>query len=169
MQVQTEEIAATLFRETMSSIPSAVTIVTTTGVDGRPTGMCAISFCSVSLDPPLILVCIDKNARTLPALQANGRFAVNFLGHENEDLADNFASKADDKFSGVDWTPAPKTGQPILNDALGHFECTIWQTVDAGDHYIVLGLVRGGSSPTTASTLIYWNRTYIGIDAEQRT
>lgn len=163
MRVENKGISAAQFRDTMSTVPAAVTIVTTMDLPDRPAGMCAISFCSVSLDPPLILVCLDKGSRTLPILESAGAFVVNFLGAEHRELAAVFASKADDKFHGVRWHHGAETDQPVLDDAIGHFECSVWRVVEAGDHQVVIGLVQGGARPHGLSSLVYWNREFVDL------
>jgi flavin reductase (DIM6/NTAB) family NADH-FMN oxidoreductase RutF len=93
-------IDPTLFRDLMASFPAGVT-VTALGDDGDVRGLTVSSFCSVSLDPPLVLVCIDKGSNTLPAIQARSAFTVNFLATGREELAGRLAGKGSTKFEGV--------------------------------------------------------------------
>ena len=103
------------FRSLMGAFPTGVIIVTTVDPDGAPKGLTTQSFLSVSTDPPLLVVSLDKTSRTLRALLATRAFAVNFLASGRGDLATRFATKSDDKFSGVEWQPASAAnGSPIL-------------------------------------------------------
>ena len=89
------------FRSIVGSFPTGVVVVTAWNGDGTPRGLTISAFCSVSLEPPLVLVCVDKESRTLPAIQASARFAVNVLAEGTEELALKFATKRDDKFDAV--------------------------------------------------------------------
>ena len=89
----------------MSAFPTGVAIVTTLAEDGTPRGLTTNAVCSVSADPPLLLVCVDRESRTLAALEHSKRFVVNFVADGRHDLARLFASKADDKFAQVSWRP----------------------------------------------------------------
>lgn len=162
--VHDEALNAAVFRDIMSTIPAPVTVVTAIDANGRPHGLTAIAFCSVSLEPPLCSICIDKNSRTLPIIRAANRFVVNLLDASQEQIARQFASKADDKFAGIDWSPGPATGQPVLSGAVAYTECTIWEMVDAGDHWILIGHVEGGDTRPGAQPLMYWRRTFQAWD-----
>src|SRR5437764_15186396 len=110
------------FLEIMASFPSGVAIVTTLDGGDVPRGLTTTAVSSVSAEPPLLLVCVDLTSRTLPALRDGGRFVVNFLREGRSELARLFASKADDKFEGVDWRPTA-SGMPVLeSDALAWAE-----------------------------------------------
>src|SRR5215470_1017226 len=91
------------FLEIMASFPSGVAVVTTLDASGAPRGLTSTAVSSVSAEPPLLLVCVDLESRTLPALRAGGRFVVNFLREGRSELARVFASKAEDKFERVEW------------------------------------------------------------------
>src|SRR5579864_38398 len=129
-----------LFREIMAAFPTGVTIVTAHSDDG-PRGLTASAFCPVCLSPPLVLMCIDKQSTTLPAITESGGFTVNFLASEREALARLFASKADDKFKNVLWEPASiAEGGPVLRfDSAAHAVCRLQQELAAGDHWILVG------------------------------
>ncbi len=145
----------------MSAFPTGVAVVTTLDEQGRPRGLTAQSVASVSAEPPLLLVCIDRVSRTLPALRASGRFVVNFLRADRNALCAVFASKAADKFAGVAWRRAAN-GMPVLHeDSLAHAECTTERELEAGDHIVVVGLVVGGEPPTEHGVpLVYYRRTF---------
>ena len=107
----------------MSAFPTGVAIVTTLEPDGTPRGLTTNAVTSVSSEPPILLVCVDRDSRTLPALLHSKRFVVNFMRDDCAELCSLFASKADDKFSQVSWTPG-LGGVPILHEgAVAHAEC----------------------------------------------
>ena len=110
------------FRHLLSHFASGVTIVTTRDGDGRPAGLTVSAFASLSLDPPLVLVCVDHKAQSYPALKDSRGFAVNVLGTHHEALSRRFASTRLDKFDGVAYRVSA-LGLPLLQDALAHVEC----------------------------------------------
>ncbi|MBS4729016.1 flavin reductase family protein [Mycobacterium sp. SM1] len=130
-----------LFREAMSRFPSGVTLVTTVDADGRPRGFTATAFTAVSMAPPLVLTCLDRTADCHPAFLATRAFAVNILGVQHRALACRFASKGVDKFAGASFTDTA-LGSPGLVDAVATVDCETAQLIEAGDHTILLGLVR---------------------------
>lgn len=145
----------------MSAFPTGVAVVTTLDDQGRPRGLAAQSVASVSAEPPLLLVCIDRASRTLPALRATGRFVVNFLRADRDALCALFASKADDKFAGVAWRAAAN-GMPLLHeDSVAYAECRTERELDGGDHIILLGRAVGGEPPSPHDVpLVYYRRTF---------
>jgi flavin reductase (DIM6/NTAB) family NADH-FMN oxidoreductase RutF len=149
------------FFDIMSAFPTGVAVVTTLDVDGEPRGLTTNALCAVSAEPPLLLVCVDKESRTLPALQHSRRFVVNFLAEQRDGLARLFASKADDKFAGVAWEPG-LGGMPCLaQDSLAYAECVTDRELEAGDHVVITGLVVGGMAPDPASVpILYFRRKY---------
>ena len=116
---------------------------------------------SVSAEPPILLVCVDRNSRTLPALLHTKRFVVNFMRSDHEELCRLFASKADDKFARVAWTPG-LGGVPILHEgAVAHAECITIEELELGDHVVVTGEVAGGASPADDDVpIVYFRRSY---------
>lgn len=145
----------------MGTAPAAVTVVTTLDRRGRARGVTVAAVCSVSAEPPLLLVCIDLRSRTLPALREHAGFAVNFLRGDRAVLAERFASKVEDRFDGVEWC-AGATGVPILyRDILAHAECRTVQEVEAGDHVVLIARVEGGGTPAPGSRpLTYFRHRY---------
>jgi flavin reductase (DIM6/NTAB) family NADH-FMN oxidoreductase RutF len=129
------------FRAAMASLPTGVTIVAATGAGG-PAGATANAVCSLSIEPMLMLACLDRGSRTLLAVQAADRFAINVLHAGQEDLARAFATKAPvaEKWSGVGWSE--RDGIPAIDDALAWIACDLRDVVAAGDHVIVTGEVR---------------------------
>lgn len=130
------------YREALGSFLTGVTIVTTIDEEGRDRGMTANSFTSVSLDPPLVLVCIDKRASSYGAFATAAGYAVHILGAEQLDLAKRFASKSPDKFDGLELRRS-SVGVPLLSDAHAVLACTVHTVVDAGDHAVLIGEVEG--------------------------
>src|SRR4029450_8412161 len=121
------------FFDVMASFPSGVAIVTTVTEDGIPRGLTTTAVCSVSADPPTILVCVDLASRTLEALRVRRRFVVNFIGAGRSELCLLFASKAEDKFAAVAWEPT-WSGLPLLEeDALAWAECSTVHELVGGE------------------------------------
>ena len=128
-------------RRAFGNFLTGVTVVTTRDQTGVPCGMTANSFTTVSLDPPLVLVCIGKGSSNIAAFEAADRFAVNILSHDQAEIATVFAARGIDRFMTVTCREAV-TGAPILADCLGWFDCTLHQRVNAGDHVILIGRVE---------------------------
>ena len=134
-------------RTVMSCFPTGVTVVATCDPDGLPLGLTVNSFTSVSLEPPLVLVCIRQEANTHdPLLEADG-FAVNILSAHQAEIAERFARRpSEGRFEGVAWSPSP-SGSPVLSGVAAWLDCSIHEVVLAGDHSVVIGrAVAGGSS-----------------------
>ncbi|MDA7967222.1 flavin reductase family protein [Ruegeria sp.] len=127
------------YRRALGSFPTGVTIVTAFDPDREPWGLTANSFTSVSLQPPVISVCIAKAGRVFPTLSGSDHFAVNILSAAQRDLALHFASDVENRFTDTDWTAG--SAAPLLPGASAHLECTVHDRVDAGDHEILLGRV----------------------------
>jgi flavin reductase (DIM6/NTAB) family NADH-FMN oxidoreductase RutF len=134
-------IDRTELRRVMGHFATGVTVITTRDVDGKPYGLTANAVCSVSLDPPLLLVCVDKGADSHPAFVRSGLFAINILGYGHEDLSRRFAVSRGDKFVDVAHRSGV-TGAPLLDDVLGWVECRVVAEHDAGDHTIYIGHVE---------------------------
>jgi 3-hydroxy-9,10-secoandrosta-1,3,5(10)-triene-9,17-dione monooxygenase reductase component len=148
------------FRDTVGAFATGVTIVTARGPHG-PAGLTTNAFSSVSLDPPLVLVCFDNGSRTLPVVREAGRFAVNVLRAGQEDLAATFASKAllgADKFAAV--THTEDHGVPVLDGALAWLACDVHQLVAAGDHTIGIGEVTAMDVDPAGEPLVFAGGRY---------
>ena len=133
-------IEAAHYRQVLGHFPTGVTVITAIGSDG-PVGLAVGSFCSVSLDPPLVAFFPDKRSSSWPQIRQAGQFCVNILAEEQEDICRVFASKGTDKFSGLGWKPTGGSGSPRLDDVLAWIDCRIDAVHDAGDHEIVVGHV----------------------------
>ncbi|MFD6327093.1 flavin reductase [Streptomyces sp. NPDC058442] len=129
------------FTTVMARVPSPVTVVTTYGSDGTPYGFTAGSFCSASLEPPLVLVCLDKGASTHPAFSTARRFLVNVLGRGQQHVARRFAASGVDRFAAGDMRPM-ELGLPGLPEASARIACSLHSVLDAGDHTALLGRVE---------------------------
>lgn len=128
-------------RGALAGFATGVTVVTVGGA--YPHAMTANAFTSVSLDPPLVLVCVHREAQMHRALARTGAFGVSVLAVDQQPLARYFASSRRPagvaQFAGVDWQPGSRTGAPLLDHAVAWFECTPWHRYDGGDHSIVVG------------------------------
>jgi flavin reductase (DIM6/NTAB) family NADH-FMN oxidoreductase RutF len=150
-----------LFLEIMSSFPTGVTVVTTTTPEGTPKGLTVSAFCPVSLHPPLVLVCLDNQSSTLVAIRGSGNFTVNFLAAGREELARRFAAKMEDKFEGVQWELPAAVGGPVLTEDSGAYVfCRVTRTIEAGDHWVLVGEVEAGSLREDHLPLLYGRRTF---------
>ena len=153
------------FRRVLGHFASGVTVVTTCDAQGRPAGLTASAFTSVSLAPPLILVCVARNAQSYAALSASDRFAVNILSSGQEAVSLRFASppvaESWEKFEGVAHKPGT-LGLPVLEGALAHLECSRVHTYPGGDHTIFVGQVEaaGCQSEGSAEPLLYYRGRY---------
>jgi len=145
----------------MAAFPTGVAIVTAVDVDGTPRGLTTNAVTSVSLVPPILLVCLDLSSRTLPAVRHSGRFVVNFMSANCEAVCRKFASKDDDKFDHVRWERG-REGVPVLvGHAVAFAECLVRDDLEVGDHAVLTGLVEGGSPPeSTGEPLLYFRRSY---------
>lgn len=156
------------YRQLAGSFPTGVAIVTVLDGEGRPKGLTTQSFVGLSTEPPLMLVAIDKSSRTLASLQEARAFVINFLKTGAEDVSTTFASKSDDKFTGLGWSPSLLAdGAPILVDSsVAYAECVIKTRQEAGDHFVFIGEVAGGEV-LGGTPLMYYHRTYAAWPEER--
>ena len=138
---QESTIEALELRRAFGTFVTGVTVVTARDAAGAPCGMTANSFASVSLDPPLLLVCIGFGATSCRVFRAASAFAVNLLHDAQQEISALFAARPADKFAAVGHRPG-RTGAPILTDCLSWFDCSVHQRVDAGDHMVLIGRVE---------------------------
>jgi flavin reductase (DIM6/NTAB) family NADH-FMN oxidoreductase RutF len=154
-----------MYRQVVGRFAAGVTVITT-GKDGHYHGMTATAFCSLSLDPTLVLICVEKSANTLPVLESAGIFNVNLLAEEQEDLSRLFADKSLQEthgFKGVEHRLGAN-GAPVLIDCLGYLECRVVQRHDGGDHVIFIGEVEAAEPGSDAAPLLYWRAGYRRLD-----
>ncbi|WP_374653533.1 flavin reductase family protein [Dongia sp.] len=148
-------------RQAFSSFATGVTVVTVCDTLGRPRGMTANSFTSVSLAPPLILICVATQAPIWPAFAGAPTFAVNVLAAGQRELSQRFARPADDKFAGIGWQHG-ELGVPLIDGAAAHLECRRVREIEAGDHMILLGeVVHFAHSP--APPLVFHRGAYAAL------
>ncbi len=152
------------FRRALGGFPTGVAVVSTIGGDDAPRGFTANSFTSVSLDPPLILVCIAKNASSCPIFSEAEYFAVNVLASDQADVSSLFASKRADRFSFAGWRSG-ESGVPLLDGTAAWFECRRDRLVEAGDHVILIGeVLRFGHSPS--APLAYCRGAHVALSLD---
>jgi flavin reductase (DIM6/NTAB) family NADH-FMN oxidoreductase RutF len=155
--------SAEALRHVMGAFISGVTIVTTRW-QGIAHAMTATAFSSVSLEPPLVLVCVSKTSRFHAAVLNSGQWAVSLLKDDQEPIARHFSHKGRDletQFEHVEHTSAPVSGAPLIVGAHTWLECRTYATYDGGDHTIVLGLVvRAARLPPTGRPLTYYQGAY---------
>jgi len=141
------------FRNVIGHFASGVTVITAVH-DERPYGTTASAVTSLSLEPPMMLVCLDRESQTGGVIAEEGRFAVNILGEDQADLAVRFATKAPDKFDGVATTRG-EYGEPLLADALATLECRVVEQTTGGTHVVFFGEVERGSARAGAPLAYY--------------
>ena len=139
-----------VFRAALGTFATGVTIVTAIDAAGRPIGLTANSFNSVSLDPPLVLWSLSRQAGSMPAFEAGSHYAVNILAADQKPLAERFSHRHADRFDGVPWRASP-SGVPLVDGAVAWFDCLNRSRYQEGDHLIFVGEVlhcaHGGGTP----------------------
>jgi flavin reductase (DIM6/NTAB) family NADH-FMN oxidoreductase RutF len=146
------------FRAVMRRFPTGVTVVTTI-LDGRPKGFTANAFASVSADPPMVLICVNRQARSHPLIAQAGHFCVNILRLEQRAIAERFAARAaDDPFATLSYR-SEATGSPVFADTLAYLDCELAEEHSAGTHTVFIGnVVACGFSD--GAPLGYFNGDY---------
>lgn len=151
-------ITSDTFRRACSKFATGITIATTKAIDGHPHGFTANSFTSVSLDPPLVLLCIDWRASIVEHFREAEWYAVHILRESQRDLSHRFATRGSDRFEGVPYTQGPH-GVPLLPDVLATLFCRRQELTKAGDHLILLGEVQEASFDE-GDPLLYYDSGY---------
>jgi flavin reductase (DIM6/NTAB) family NADH-FMN oxidoreductase RutF len=151
------------FRDALGCFATGVTVVTCQTPAG-PVGITVNSFTSVSLEPPLVSWCLDREATVFDAFSACSHFAVNVLEETQRHLSVRFAAPAENGFDGLAWDEW-ETGAPILHGVLASFDCRVEARHEAGDHVLLIGRVLRLSSRATGSPLIYLRGRYRGVSA----
>ena len=146
-------------RDALGCFATGITVITTTDKSGKPLGLTVNSFTSVSLDPALVLICLDKNASTLPAFDNADAFAVNVLHIGQQPVSNLFAAKGADRFSNIDWE-LWDLDVPILTNSLANFECLKRNTIEQGDHVIFVGEVVRARFEQRRDPLLYYSGKY---------
>lgn len=153
-------------RSALGGFVTGITVVTTKVDGGQTRGFTANSFTSVSLEPPLILICIGRHASSFDTFSDCSSFAVNVLGEDQEQVSGIFASKAPDKFDQVSWREGV-TGSPLIKDSLSWFDCDVEQRISAGDHMILIGRVKDFDTQDK-QPLGYFKGKYIRFGLEEK-
>ncbi len=147
------------YRNVLGQFPTGVTVVTS--LDGeQPKGVAIGSFASISIDPPLVGFFLGTGSTSGPAIQEAGGFCVNVLALDQMELCGVMASRSDDKFVGVEWTPAPGTGAPILPGSNAVIDCTLDQVVELGDHILIVGRVVHLEVVGEADPMVFFKGQY---------
>jgi 3-hydroxy-9,10-secoandrosta-1,3,5(10)-triene-9,17-dione monooxygenase reductase component len=146
------------FRSALGHFGSGVTVVTMAH-EAQKSGLTVSAFCSVSLTPPYVLVCIDKRSSTLELIRKSQAFAVNILTQDQVSISNHFASKSEDKMSGIPHHLGI-LGTPLLDGTQAYLECKVTQEIDAGDHFIYLGEVEDAGVDEGKSPLLYFHGKY---------
>ncbi len=148
------------FRQVLGHFPTGVTVVTADGAD-RPVGVAIGSFASISLDPPLVGFFLGTESGSWPPIEASGHFCVNVLCADQQELCGVMASKSDDKFEGVETTPAPGSGAPVLPGIQAMIDCRIDQVIELGDHNLIVGRVLSlGVVDGDAGPMVFYKGQY---------
>ena len=153
------------FKNALKLWASGVTVVTSKTENSGLKGMTATSFTSVSLDPPQILVCINKTADTGDAVLEGKSFAINILKADQQEISNQFAGSTsqEERFANVNWHEG-ETGSPVIDDALASIECAVVQQVLAGTHWVIIGEVQSISC-RSGEPLLYYNSAYRELTA----
>jgi flavin reductase (DIM6/NTAB) family NADH-FMN oxidoreductase RutF len=147
------------FKSALSCFASGVTVVTTKDMSGQLHGLTVSAFCSVSLEPPLILICIDKKTGSHHAFEESGYFVVNILNEDQQNVSNQFASHLADKFTGIKYSTNANE-IPILSEALVNLECSLKNAYDGGDHTIFVGQIEKSHISEDGQPLIYCRGQY---------
>jgi flavin reductase (DIM6/NTAB) family NADH-FMN oxidoreductase RutF len=137
---QSAAVDEALFRKTCGRFVTGIAVATVSGNDGQPYGLTVNSFTSVSCCPPLVLICVDYRCNILPHFRSSSYYGINVLNDTQRDLSVRFSQRELDRFGGIAWQRG-ETGVPLLGGALACFECAVAQTIEAGDHAILIGEV----------------------------
>jgi flavin reductase (DIM6/NTAB) family NADH-FMN oxidoreductase RutF len=148
------------FCELFSGVPAAVTVVTAQNGDGLPHGTTVSAFCSLSLNPPLVIVALDRSSDLLPLVERQGRFGINVLAGGQEEVGAACACKGPDKLAATSWRY--DAGLPRIEGSAAWLACDVQDVLDGGDHVIVVGLVTA-CEPGEADPLVYHRRNFLRL------
>lgn len=159
-----DRTAARGYRDAIGRFATGVTLVTGWSGEGAPVGCTANSVASVSLDPPLLLICMKRDSESLIAFERTGRFGVSVLPAGMEEVALRFAGEGRaDRFRGVELR-TEGVGSPILTEALGWMDCRVWSSVDAGDHRILIGEVLAYGNRAEGHPMVFYGSRFGTFD-----
>jgi flavin reductase ActVB len=143
-----------LFRRACAQFATGVAIASVLDPQGLPHGMTINSFTSVSMEPPLVLICIDRTCNLLAVFERAEYYGLSFLGQDQQPLSARFAQRGQDRFDGTPWV-AGSTGVPLIPDALAHLQCRVTDTVPAGDHVVLIAEVISADIHSGTPLLFY--------------
>ena len=155
-------IDKSVFRKVLGRFATGITIVTGLAEDGIPVGLTVNAFTSLSLDPPLVLFCLDNSTACREAFTKGKGFALNMLSEDQQNLSVIFSSRIEDRFAGVEFQKWD-TGVPILSGCLANLECSIDAVHDGGDHQIIVGRVNRLDQTGMGKPLLYFDGNYARI------
>lgn len=156
------KIDPALFRQVLGSYPTGVCAISALDEEDKPTGMVVGTFTSVSLDPPLVGFLPDKGSSSWPKIEKAGRFCVNVLASDQQDVCRQLAAKGSDKFAGVDYAVS-EHNLPVIANSVARIECTIRSISDAGDHWFVLGDVLSLETTRDDDPMLFHRGRYGGF------
>ncbi|GHH30361.1 flavin reductase family protein [Streptomyces lanatus] len=161
----TAEIDPAHFRKVLGHFCSGVTIIS--AFDGRkPIGFTCQSFLSLSLDPALIAFSASKTSTTYPRIREIGKFVVNVLASDQDEVSNAFAKSGTDKWAGVHWKPGQILGHPVIDDALATLECEIAEETECGDHFLVVARVRHLEAASELKPLLFFQGSYHRLEGQ---
>lgn len=152
-------------RRVLGHFATGVTVVTTRDEKGTPFGFTANAFTSLSLNPPLVLVCVDKKVKCYSCFDESRLFAVNILAEGQEDISRRFATKGIEKFAGVKWHKS-KHGLALLDGALGYIECKVARSHEGGDHTIYVGEIVNASASGDRPLLFFKGKYHQAVEKD---
>jgi len=161
-KIKYEPIDPGRFRKVLGHYPTGVCVITAMDQDGNVAGMAVGSFTSVSLNPPLVAFLPDRSSTSWPKIERAGKFCVNVLSDKQLDVCKRFASKAENKFEGLDYYLSDN-GSPIIRDVVAWVDCNLERVDEAGDHYIVIGAVLDLETGSGQNSLLFSHGQYGGF------
>ncbi len=154
-------------RRAFGKFMTGITVITTTLEDGTPIGITANSFTSVSMEPPLLLICLAKSLNSYPVYEKTSHFAVNILSHRQKNVSQIFARPSiDDRFAKIKWK-SDSFNNPVIDYTVAHFSCSVYDKKDAGDHLILIGKIEDFTDSSRMG-LGYYNGSYFNISMERK-
>jgi flavin reductase (DIM6/NTAB) family NADH-FMN oxidoreductase RutF len=150
------------FRKVLASYPTGVSVITALGEDRQPAGMVVGTFTSVSLDPPLVGFFPDKRSTSWPQIEAAGRFCVNVMGSDQNDICRAVGAKGSEKFVGVEYTISDHD-LPVIANSIASIECRLYSVTEAGDHWFVMGEVLRMESVRDSDPMLFHRGRYGGF------
>ncbi len=163
----TAHVSKDHFKAVMGSFAGGVTVVATVDKEGKLWGLTATAFSSLSMEPPLCLVCIDHKSGSYDALKKSRKFSVNVLSDKQEEISNRFASRREDKFERIEWEKGAATECPIFPHSLAWMECEVTHVVPAGDHDIFIGELKS-VGVNEGLPLLYWRGAYGDINSRPK-